>query len=114
MKSTYPSYREKGTAFILERLKGKQKKIYEDYIAFLKGKGCGENRIYRIYRPHFLAFIDIIEKPLHKLKPSDLISFWGLVNDSDREVNTKNHIKHTVKRFAKRYYKRDIDMLKEI
>ncbi len=110
MKSSYPNYSKTGTMFVYDKLKGKQKKIYEDYMTEISSAGSGKARIYKIYRPNFLAFIDIIEKPLDKLKPEDIKKYWALVNDSDREVHTKNHAKHTVKRFLKWYYKKDIDM----
>ncbi len=113
MKKTYPSYEKKGTDFIKEGLKGNQKKIYENYMIHLSSEGAGKNTIYRKYKPFFLQFIDIIEKPLDKLEPQDMKDFWALVNEDDtREVNTKNGIKTSVKRFLKWYYEDDLKMIK--
>lgn len=109
MKKTYPSYKERGTSFIEAKLKGKQKKIFNDYMNFLS-VSAGERKMVN-YRLYFLQFIDIIQKPLWKLTPQDAIGFWALVNQDDtRSVFTKNNIKITVKRFFKWYYKHDVEM----
>lgn len=116
MKSEYPDYRalmkiSKGVNFIEANLSQQDKTIYNDYMNFLKTTaGARKMNDYRMY---FLQFIDIIEKPLSKLKAKDIIEFWALVNqDTKREVATKNTIKVTVKRFVKFFYENDLEMLK--
>lgn len=109
MKKTYPSYRKKGTNWIYESLKAKEKKVFDDFMNFL-GTTAGERKM-GDYKMYFLQFIDIIEKPIYNLKPQDIVDFWALVNhDTIRETHTKNSIKTTIKRFCKWYYKDDLEM----
>lgn len=115
MKIEYPNYRllakkGKGTDFLEEQLSKKDKKIFDDYMAYLVSKGAGKQKMVD-YRMYFLQFRDIIEKPLDKLTPKDIIAFWGLVNqDQARQIPTKNSIKIAVKRFVKWYYTDNLKM----
>lgn len=113
MKAAYPNYRNReSTAEIYNSLSQEQKKIIDDYTAYL-GTTAGKNKVLD-YRRYMLQVGDIIEKDFDKFTPQDIINFVALLNqDSTREVNTKNCIKVTLKRFIKYYYPKDLDMLNE-
>lgn len=109
MKKVYPDYKKTGVAWIEESLKGRQKKIYEDYMDLLRSSIT--SRAIEDYRIYFLQFIDIIEKPLDKLKSEDFIKVWAVINqDPTRTIFTKNKIKNTIKRFGRWYYKTDFEI----
>ncbi|MFH1802801.1 MAG: tyrosine-type recombinase/integrase [archaeon] len=114
MKKSYPSYKDRVTVALVERgLPDDQKRIVDDYCAFLSTTaGAGKVADYRRY---MIQFYDIMEKPLNKLTPQEVIKFASLVNlDETRETNTKNAIKVTVKRFIKWFYDSDFEMLKTL
>lgn len=110
MKSNYPDYRNKGILNKVEnKLSPSDKKVYNQYLDFVSAKGCGETKLIQ-YRNYFLQFIDILEKPLNKIKKSDVETFGSIVNKSNKATPTKNQIKMTIKRFLKWYYK-DTELL---
>jgi len=113
MKKLIPSYKDRVRLHLVERdMSPKQKKIVDDFTAYL-GTTAGKNKV-ADYRRYLLQAYDVIEKPLDKLKPQDIIDFSAVVNmDETRETNTKNCLKYALKRFIKWYYEEDIRMNKE-
>lgn len=113
MKTTYPDYKKKGVDGIEKNLSKKDKKIFEDYLVFASST-AGKRKL-ADYRLYFLQFIDIMEKPLDKLKPEDIIAFAKLLNhDETRSAFTKNNIKMIVKRFLRNFYDGDLKMEKAL
>lgn len=111
MRKTYPRYERGSTATMRTKLKGKEKKIYQDFMSFL-ATTAGKRKMVD-YEMFFLQFCDIMQKPVYKLVPQDFVDFWALVNqDETREINTKNNIKRTAKRFLKWQYAEDLKMLR--
>lgn len=112
MKTKYPKYERGSTKRMKAQLKGEDKKVFQDYINFLS-QTAGKRKMID-YEMYFLQFIDIMKpKKVYALEPQDFINFWALVNhDETREVNTKNGIKRTVKRFLEEFYQDNAKMLR--
>ena len=107
MKSYYDFYYHESSK-LEERLSESDKKILDDFVCYLSTT-AGLNKV-KDYKRYMLQFRDIIEKPYDQITKGDAVAFWALVNHSPHELQTKNTIKSTVKRFLRWYYK-DLEML---
>ncbi len=108
MKKTYPDYARGSTEQMYKRLKGEDKKTFDNFIQTCRAT-CSEKREKKL-KMLILQARDIIQKPLNKLTKENVLAFLSAVNRSNRKPYTKNDIKKIFKRFIKWYYK-DLEMI---
>jgi len=111
MKKEFPSYQSTGTAFIIDRLSSKEKKILKDFIEYC-GITAGEKKL-RVIKATLLQVRDITGKPYDKIELEDVRGFLALLKQAKLSEWTKNDIRKYLKKFLKWYYK-DIELIEDI
>lgn len=98
MRKSYPIYRKKNRE-VEKKLPKEERIILDKYVNLLLAS-MNKNKA-RQHKCFILQLRDITQKPLNKINRDDIIGFWGLVNQSEHEHNTKCMIRKSVKRFLK-------------
>jgi len=112
MKKEYAIYgRGISTEGLKRNLTKKELEVLENYRKYLS-MTSGEKKIRQVFG-FLYQFRDMLEKSMLSASKEDLEEFFGLVNASKYEYNTKVMIKKFVKRFVKWHYK-DLNLLENL
>ncbi len=107
MRAKYKKY-GRNTPQLESKLLPKEKKVLGEFLKVVS-MNAAEDKVNQ-HKRYILQFRDVVEKPITKITRKIAVEFWGLVNISEHELNTKVMIRRAVKRFLKWHYK-NLEML---